>query len=102
MSSALARTEIQRALLPAGPEAVRRGRSVLRRLDLVRISDRILEAAGTMMPAELRSLDAIHLATVAALGADIRTVVTYDSRRSDAARLLGHRVAAPGTDDVPA
>jgi predicted nucleic acid-binding protein len=50
VSSALARTEVLRALLPAGDEAVVRGRSVLRRLDLVRVNDRILGAAGVLQP----------------------------------------------------
>ena len=63
VSSALARTEVLRALLPAGDEAVRRGRAVLRRIDLVRMNDRILGAAGVLRPPTLRSLDAIHLAS---------------------------------------
>lgn len=32
-------------------------------LDLVRVNDRILGAAGILLPADVRSLDAIHLAT---------------------------------------
>ncbi|HEX7210582.1 MAG TPA: PIN domain-containing protein [Propionibacteriaceae bacterium] len=47
LTSALARTEVARALLPAGPEAVSRGFDVLRRIDVVRLNDRILNAAGT-------------------------------------------------------
>ena len=50
MTSALARTEVARALLPLGPEAVRRGLEALRRLELIRVSDRVLADAGTMMP----------------------------------------------------
>jgi uncharacterized protein len=63
ITSALARTEVARALLPLGAEAVRRGHHVLARMDLVRINDRVLDAAGMMLPVELRSPDAIHLAT---------------------------------------
>ena len=37
--SALARTEVARALLPLGPEAVQRGHDVLTRIDLVRINN---------------------------------------------------------------
>lgn len=95
VSSALARTELLRALLPAGEIAVSRGRDVLRRLDLVRINDRILEAAGTLEPAHVRSLDAIHLATAQLLGADLGHVVTYDDRMADAARQLGLKTASP-------
>jgi uncharacterized protein len=95
VSSALARTEVLRALLPAGDEAVSRGRDVLQRLDLVRINDRILNAAGLSLPSELRSLDAIHLATAQQLGRDLKVLVTYDDRMAAAARQLGYRIVQP-------
>lgn len=95
VSSALARTEVLRALLPVGEEAVARGRNVLRLLDLVRLSDRILTAAGTMLPMELRSLDAIHLASAGELGRDLRVLITYDERMAAAAKTLGFRIAQP-------
>jgi len=95
ISSALARAEVLRALLPAGEAAVARGRDVLARLELVRINDRVLSTAGLLQPAELRTLDAIHLATAAQLGPELGAVVTYDERMSDAAKRLGHRVASP-------
>jgi predicted nucleic acid-binding protein len=95
ISSGLARTEVLRALLPAGDAAVARGRSVLQRVDLIRVSDRILNAAGLLRPAELRSLDAIHLATAQALGDELKALVTYDDRMVTAATRLGHRVVQP-------
>ena len=95
VSSALARTEVVRALLPAGAIAMSRGREVLRRLDLVRISDRVLDMAGTLEPAQVRSLDAIHLATAQLLGEDLSQVITYDDRMADAARSLGLKTTAP-------
>ena len=95
ISSALARAEVLRALLPAGEAAVARGRDVLARLELVRINDRVLSTAGLLEPAELRTLDAIHLATAAQLGPELGAVVTYDERMSVAAKRLGHRVASP-------
>lgn len=95
-SSALARTEVLRAVLHLGARAVDRGRTVLSRLDLVRVNDRILAAAGVLPPPDLRSLDAIHLATALELGADLDLLVTYDSRMAASARQLGIRVVAPG------
>lgn len=95
VSSALARTEVSRALLPLGPDAVGRGHEVLSRVDLVRINDRVLHAAGAMLPPDLRSLDAIHLATAAQLGADLSRIVTYDERMAEAARSLGWAVSSP-------
>ena len=63
VTSALARTEVLRALVLEGAEGLARGRAVLARLELIRVSDRVLSAAGGMLPPELRSLDAIHLAS---------------------------------------
>ena len=93
VSSGLARTEVHRALLPAGDEAVARGRAVLQRLNLVRGNDRILDADGALWPRELRSLDAIHLAT-AELCHDF-PLATTDVRLRDAATLLGFKIFPP-------
>jgi predicted nucleic acid-binding protein len=95
VSSALARTEVLRALLPAGEIALSRAHEMLRRLDLVRINDRVLDAAGILQPAQVRSLDAIHLATTQLLGEDLGQVITYDDRMADAARSLGLKIIAP-------
>jgi uncharacterized protein len=95
VSSALARSEVLRALLPAGAAAVARGRDVLRALDMVRVNDRVLEAAVALLPAEVRSLDAIHLATAQLLGEELGRAVTYDERMEEAARQLGLQTAAP-------
>jgi uncharacterized protein len=96
VASVLARTEVLRALLPAGDEAVAGGRSVLERLDLVRVTDRVLNAAALLRPPELRSLDAIHLATAQQLGHDLTALVTYDDRMVAAATHLGCRIVQPG------
>jgi predicted nucleic acid-binding protein len=95
VSSSLARTEVLRALLPGGERAAAAGRAVLARCDLVRVSDQVLTRAGMLEPHELRSLDAIHLATAERLGSDIRELVIYDERMVQAARHLGYRVSSP-------
>lgn len=95
VSSSLARTEVVRAVLPAGEDAVAAGRKVLARLDLIRVSVSVLEDAAVLLPVDVRSLDAIHLATAGRLGADLSVIVTYDERMAEAARHQGHRVVAP-------
>jgi uncharacterized protein len=95
VSSALAKAEVARALLPLGAPAVRRGEEVLARLELIRVSDRVLAAAGSLLPAELCTLDAIHVATAQQLGSDLARVVTYDERMRAAAAATGCSVAAP-------
>lgn len=95
VSSALAKTEVSRALLPLGDAAVRRGVDVLNRIDLIRVNDRVLADAGTLLPPELRSFDAIHLATARLLGQPLARFVTYDDRQAVAARAVGFSVMAP-------
>ena len=95
VSSALARRTSVRALLAAGDGAIARGRSVLQRIDLVRVNDRVLTAAGMLSPAELRSLDAIHLTTAQQLGEELGALITYDNRMATAAKRLGYRIVQP-------
>ncbi len=95
VSSALARTEVLRALLGEGDDGLARGRAVLARVELVRVNDRILNAAAVLRPADLRSLDAVHLVTAQQLGSDLGQIVTYDERMLAAATQLGLRTAAP-------
>jgi predicted nucleic acid-binding protein len=86
---------VLRALLPAGEEAMSRGRAVLQRIDLVRVNDRILNAAGVLRPPELRSLDAIHLATAQELEDELSALVTYDDKMATAAKQLGYKIVQP-------
>ncbi len=95
VSSALARVEVGRALIHAGPRAVRRGTEVLRRIELIRVNDRLLDDAAALGPPTLRSLDALHLATAQRLEQSLRRLVTYDERMADAATTLGISVASP-------
>lgn len=96
VSSALARTEVTRALRHLGESAVGRGDSVLALVELLRVGDRVLRAAAVLGPADLRSLDAIHLASAQQFGKALRHVVTYDVRMADVARSLGMKVVSPG------
>jgi hypothetical protein len=95
VSSALLRTESLRAVRHQGPDALATVREGLRRVDLISIDDRILDAAGTLEPGVLRALDAIHLATALAVGDDLEVIVTYDKRMVDAARLMGLPASTP-------
>jgi predicted nucleic acid-binding protein len=95
VSSALARTEVLRALLLEGELGLARGRAVLARIDLIRVNDRVLDAAGVLLPEDLRSLDAVHLTTAQQLGSDLGQVVTYDMRMIESARRLGLRTTSP-------
>ena len=71
------------------------GRRVLSRIDLVRVNDQVLGGAGVLVPIELRSLDAIHLATAGRIGRDLGEIVTYDQKMAFAAQQMGYRVSSP-------
>jgi hypothetical protein len=63
---------------------------------VISISDQILERAGRPFPGEpVRTLDAIHLATLESLGEtpQLVTVVTRDGRIALNAHALGYAVA---------
>ena len=95
VSCALARTEVLHAVRHLGPAATQRARRVLRRIDLIRLDDAILDTAGMLEPRILRSLDAIHLTAAQLLAPELDAFVTYDRRLADGALLLGFPVEAP-------
>jgi len=88
-----------RAGLPASRWLANRERTSIARcpqlLELIRLSDRILAAAGALLTPELRTIDAIHVAIALELGGDLARLVTYDERLRTAARANGCAVAAP-------
>jgi uncharacterized protein len=96
VTSSLARVEVVRALLPAGPEAIAHARRQLDRVHQISMDRNLLDDAATLQPHELlRSLDAIHLASAGLIGAELRAMVTYDQRMAEAATALGMVVEAP-------
>jgi predicted nucleic acid-binding protein len=95
VSCALARTEVLRAVRHLGPPAVARARRILRRLDLIRLDDSLLDAAGMLEPRILRSLDAVHLAAALLIVPELDAIVTYDRRQAEGASWLGLHVEAP-------
>lgn len=96
VTSALARTELVRAVLSGGAGAVAHARRLLVSIDQIRVDVRVLDDAATLpASARLRSLDAIHLASARRVGADLREIVTYDERMIAAAATLGLPTTAP-------
>lgn len=100
ISSVLARVEVLRAVRRAGlQEAVyRRAKDVVARIGLVEIDDAVLGLAVDLRPPELRTPDAIHLATALSVGEELGALVSYDARLSRAATSSGILVLAPGKE----
>jgi predicted nucleic acid-binding protein len=95
VSSALAKVELNRALLPAGRAALARGAVVLQRTSLIRVTNAVLDEAAGLPGVGVRSLDAIHLATARQFGDELNRIVTYDERMRASAEALGLPVVAP-------
>ena|SRR6266545_3013270 len=55
----------------------------------------VVRTAAGLRPAELRTLDAIHLATALSLGEDLGVLCAYDARLGDASAAAGVEVVAP-------
>ena len=95
ISSVLTEIESFRALARYAPEAASRLPAVLDQIDLIDLDQRIRMLAGTVIPATVRSLDAIHLGTALRSGPSLTSFVTYDRRLLDAAQAAGLPIDAP-------
>ena len=96
VSSALAGVEVTRAIMPHGARTLRTAREVLSRIEIVRINAKVLSRAATMEPADLRTLDAIHLATASLFAESLHRFVCYDGRLASAAKAGNWTVVSPG------
>lgn len=95
-TAAITRTELVRAARRVDAALLTTVRHVLDALAIIDITTGVLDAAALLDPPALRSLDAIHLVAARRAGAELRGVITYDSRMTDAARSLVIPVVAPG------
>ena len=96
VTSEISVVEVIRAAQRASPrvEVLRRARSVMAALHLLRMEESILESASALAPARLRTLDSIHLASALSLET-VAGMIVYDSRLAQAARDCGLKVLAP-------
>jgi len=106
VASALTFAEATRAILRARVtrrithaeerEGLRALRALEHRCTIISVSEAVLERAGRPFPIEpIRTLDAIHLATIELMGEtpQLVTVVTRDKRVASNARALGYAIA---------
>lgn len=92
VSSQLMATELHRlaARLGVPPAAATAAVSAFEVIDLERED---FLAAGVMAPLFARTLDVLHVAVAARVGADV--IVTYDRRQAEVAAAAGLEVVAP-------
>lgn len=95
LTSVIGEVETRRALRLAGGEEALLD-DALTGVTRIEIGNAIRRDAGTVEPARLRTLDAIHLATALLLKPELTAFVVYDRRLADAASALGLPVVSPG------
>lgn len=103
VSSVLIEVEIMRAARRSAPDRLGRAAEVLRGIGVVALSSSVVARASAYADPDLRSLDAIHVATAehvaAVTGEPLEAFVAYDARLLAAARRAGLPATAPGTRD---
>lgn len=97
-TSVIGYVEVCRALSRLKVDADQQQRAMVTLADfkLIALTDEIRRTAATLPGQALRTLDALHVASAAQLGALLDVLVTYDHRMIDAARAQGLPVTAPG------
>jgi len=97
VTSAVAATEVVRAARRAStsPDVTARARAVVRAVHLLAVDLKVLERAADLEPTELRSLDAIHLASALSIEDELEALVVYDRRLAAAAAAAGLSVLSP-------
>ena len=93
VSSILLETEMRRAAHRSPELAQGDVTELLASIALIDATPSTFRAAGRLPGEHLRSLDALHLATATAVGAD--EILTYDRRLAASAEFLGLIVVAP-------
>lgn len=95
-SSTLLRSETIRALRRSGNTGqVPAARRLMRAVSMIRIDEPLLDRAADLEPGELRTLDAIHLASALEIGPDLGVMIAYDIRLKAAAEAYGLAVESP-------
>jgi uncharacterized protein len=95
VSSALVEVEVPRALRRSAPAALPAVPATLARLYRLEIDPTVRATVAGFLDPNLRSLDAIHLATAMQIGSQLDSFVSYDSRLLGFAQLAGLPVASP-------
>ena len=96
VTSRVADVEVRRAAARGGAVDPDRLARVLAAVAWVELDAQLAAAAGRLVPAGLRTLDAIHLASAQAFEEQLESLVTYDLRLAEAATAAGISVASPG------
>ena len=96
-SSRLSKIEVRRTVARLAPTKTAEVNLELDKINFLPISNPILMAAENFSSEiTLRTLDAIHIATVMSLEGSIEGLITYDRQMIANAKLLGIKMISPG------
>jgi predicted nucleic acid-binding protein len=95
VSSVVLHVEAVRAALRRSPGDVAIARQRLRKVSRLDIGAATISLASALLPPEVRSLDAVHLAAATLLDVDLDELITYDDRMRLAAIAQGLTVSSP-------
>ena len=95
VSSVLVEIEVPRALRRNDPASLPAVPSTLARINRLEVDATVRATAASLPDPQLRSLDAIHLATALQVVGQLQSFVTYDGRLLSFAQLAGLPVASP-------
>ncbi|XAS66701.1 type II toxin-antitoxin system VapC family toxin [Micrococcaceae bacterium Sec5.7] len=99
VTSQIGVVELLRSARRLGPIAAAGAQRLIPGLATAPMNADIVTLAAELQPPELRTLDALHLATALTLKAGV--VVSYDQRMLEACRVYGLDTASPGWSAQP-
>lgn len=96
-SSRLSKVEVRRTAARLAPTKIAEVNRELEKINFLPISDAILLVAENFSSdITLRTLDAIHIATVMYFEGTIKGLITYDKKMIANAKMLGIKAISPG------
>lgn len=95
-SSELAKVEVQRGCLRVDVGLLPAARQLLSGISLIPLSGDVINQAGTLGDPNLRSLDALHLASALSVASELTAFVSYDRRLAAAAAAASLQTVVPG------
>jgi predicted nucleic acid-binding protein len=96
LTSRIATVEVSRAVARHPAAAKAHVAAAFGGVALIELSAEVAGAAADLaLPATLRTLDAIHVASAQSVAAELAAFVTYDTRQAEAAGAAGLRVESP-------
>ena len=97
VTSTLTRVEVKRAVSRINPQMLAVANDVLEQIQYIELDSHTLHLAEAFTPdITLRTLDAIHVASVLRISDAVMGIISYDKQMVTNARNMGIKVLSPG------